>query len=260
MIRNTENHGFARANNQAAPVARGRYLFFLNNDTVVPPGALRRLLQYAHAHPEVGLIGPRLRNGLGRTQTSFRTRPTVAALLHRLTLFRWTGLFRRAYRRYRRRDRDFETTRPIEVLMGAALLVRRSVFFALGPWDEDYTFGGEDIDLCTRIARHRPVVYHPAVEITHYGRASSRGHIGYVHTNTLVGITRYLRKSGTGRVQLVVLQGRPDLDAPLQWCRFAAQYLWRRLRRQPEKAAKCVTALRGAAHFLRHGLPALWRV
>jgi N-acetylglucosaminyl-diphospho-decaprenol L-rhamnosyltransferase len=225
----------------------------------VPPGALRRLLQYAHAHPEIGLIGPRLRNSRGRTQTSFRTRPTVAALLHRLTLFRWTGLFRRAYQRYRCRDRDFETTRPIEVLMGAALLVRRSVFFELGPWDEDYTFGGEDIDLCTRIARHRPVVYHPAVEITHYGRASSCAHIGYVHTNTLVGITRYLRKSGTSRASLWFYKAALTCDAPLQWGRLAGQYLWRRLRRQPEKAAKCAVALRGAAHFLLQGLPALWR-
>src|SRR5947209_516430 len=52
LIRNGENRGFARANNQAAAQARGRYLFFLNNDTVVPAGALRRLIAYADAHPE----------------------------------------------------------------------------------------------------------------------------------------------------------------------------------------------------------------
>ena len=120
----------------------------------------------------------------------------MSALLHRLTLFRWTGLFRRAYQRYRRLDGDFVTTRRVEVLMGAALLVRRALFIEIGPWDEEYTFGGEDIDLCTRIARRGAVVYHPGVEITHFGRASSRRHIGYVHTHTLAGITRYLRKIG----------------------------------------------------------------
>src|SRR5207249_541570 len=60
LCRNLANLGFARANNQAAQRASGRYLFFLNNDTLVPPGALGRLIDYALAHPEAGLIGPRL--------------------------------------------------------------------------------------------------------------------------------------------------------------------------------------------------------
>jgi len=259
LICNSANVGFARANNQAARAAKGHYLFFLNNDTVVPLGALRRLLAYATAHPEAVLIGPRLRDGQGRPQTSYRTIPSVGALLHRLTLFRWTGLFRRAYQRYRRLDGDFVTTRPVEVLMGAALLVRRSLFCEMGPWDEEYTFGGEDIDLCTRLARRGAVVYHPGVEITHFGRASSRRHIEYVHTHTLVGITRYLRKSGASRVGLWFYKAALTVDAPLQWCGLAAQYLWRRVRRQPHKAGKCLVALRGAGHFLRHGLIALWR-
>src|SRR5438067_729034 len=119
LVRNAENVGFARANNQAAGRARGRYLFFLNNDTVVPAGALRRLVAFADAHPEAGLIGPRLRDADGRWQISYRDRPTVAALLHRTLLFRWTGLFRRAYRRYRRLGFDPDRRRPVAVLMGA---------------------------------------------------------------------------------------------------------------------------------------------
>ncbi|HMF14867.1 MAG TPA: glycosyltransferase, partial [Gemmataceae bacterium] len=46
LLRNAENVGFARANNRAARLASGRYLFFLNNDTVVPPGAIRRLVDF----------------------------------------------------------------------------------------------------------------------------------------------------------------------------------------------------------------------
>jgi len=64
------------------------------------------VLDYAHAHPEAGVDGPRLCDGLGRPQTSFRTRPTVGAPAASLMLFRWTGLFRRAYQRYRGRDDD----------------------------------------------------------------------------------------------------------------------------------------------------------
>jgi N-acetylglucosaminyl-diphospho-decaprenol L-rhamnosyltransferase len=258
LIRNRTNVGFAKANNQAAGQARGRFLFFLNNDTVVPPGALRRLIQYARANPHVGLVGPRLRNGQGRIQTSCRGRPTIGALLHRTCLLRWTGLFRNAYRRFRDRDRDMQTTRPVEVLMGAALLVPRTVFAELGPWDEGYTFGGEDIDLCTRIGQKYPVVYHPDVEITHYGRVSSRKHIGFAHTNTVIGITRFLRKSTCSRSALLLYKAAMTFDAPLQGLRHALQFSWRRLRGQREQAAKSLVVLRGVRHFLRYGLLAFW--
>src|SRR5262245_5186905 len=88
LVRNPVNRGFAAANNQAAAFARGRYLFFLNNDTVVPALALRRLVDFADAHPEVGMVGPRLRGGDGQMQISYRNEPTVAAMLHRTALLR----------------------------------------------------------------------------------------------------------------------------------------------------------------------------
>ncbi len=151
LIRNAENAGFARGNNQAAKLARGRYLFFLNNDTLVPPGTLPGLLEYARSHPEAGVIGPRLCDEHGRPQLSWRACPTLGALLHRITWLRWTGLFRGAYRRYRGRDGDdMAAPRPAEILMGAALFMSCAVFHACGAWDEEYTFGGEDIDLCAR--------------------------------------------------------------------------------------------------------------
>jgi GT2 family glycosyltransferase len=258
LIRNADNRGFARANNQAARAARGRYLFFLNNDSRVPPGALRRLLEYARAHPEAGLIGPCLRDAAGRPQLSYRLRPTVGALLHRIGLFRWTGLFRQAYRSYRGRGSDFTTTRPVEVLMGAALFVRRRLLVEVGGWDEGYTFGGEDIDLCTRIARTHAVVYHPQVEVTHHGRVSSRRHAGYAYTHTVVGITRYLRHSGTPRPALWLYKAALTLDAPVQLLVHAAQYLWRRLLGRRRKAARTLLALRGVSHFLTKGLIGLW--
>src|SRR5439155_15702178 len=121
---------------------RGRYLCSLTNDTVVPAGALRKLVAFADAHPEAGMIGPRLRDRHGRPQISYRHRPTVAALLHRTSLFRWTGLFRRAYRRYRRQDFDPGARRAVEVLMGAAVFLPREVFFGCGRWDEGFPFGG----------------------------------------------------------------------------------------------------------------------
>src|SRR4051812_36970555 len=100
LIRNAENAGFARASNQAAAAARGRFLFFLNNDTLVPPNTLRQFLDLAVTNPTVAMFGPKLRGADGEIQISYRRRPTLAAMLHRVSLLRWTRLFRRAYSEY----------------------------------------------------------------------------------------------------------------------------------------------------------------
>jgi N-acetylglucosaminyl-diphospho-decaprenol L-rhamnosyltransferase len=258
LQRNPANLGFARANNQAARRARGRYLLFLNNDTLVPDGTLRRLVEYAEAHPKVGMVGPRLRDGLGRPQVSYRQRPTLAVLLHRTSLLRWTGLLREAYRRYRRQEFDPDTTREVDVLMGAAMFLPREVFDECGGWDEDFTFGGEDLDLSLRVGRSRPVVYHPRVEITHYGRVSTRQHIGYASTHMAAGFLRYLRKSGCGPWGLLAYKVVVSLDAPVQLVMKGAQYLWRRSHGRHAKAEKSLLAFRGLLYFLLRGLITFW--
>jgi GT2 family glycosyltransferase len=259
LHRNATNVGFARANNQAAQRARGRYLLFLNNDTMVPSGALRRLVDYADAHPEVGMVGPRLCDAEGKPQVSYRQRPTASTLLHRTSLLRWTGLLRGAYRRYRREHFDAETTRPVEVLMGAAMLLPRTIFFDCGGWDEDFTFGGEDLDLSARVGRHYQIVYHPGVEIMHFGRVSTRLHIGYASSHMAIGFLRYLRKSDYSWPVLTLYKLIVTLDAPLQVVGKGSQYLWRRLRGRRAKAEKTLLAMRGQLYFLIHGLVPFWR-
>src|SRR5262245_32995299 len=259
LVRNATNAGFSRANNQAAARARGDYLLFLNNDTVVPEGTLRRLLDFAEANPGVGLIGPRLRDGEGQTQVSYRKKPTLATLLHRTTLLRWTGLLRGAYRRYRREEFDPETTRPVEVLMGAAMFLPRRVFFECGGWDEDFTFGGEDLDLSLRVGRNHVLVYHPAVEVTHYGRVSTRQHIAFASRHIAIGFDRYLRKIGCTPGQMLFYKAVVTLDVPVQLLVKAAEYVWRRLHGRRAAAEKTRLVVRGLLHLLGEGMPEFWK-
>jgi GT2 family glycosyltransferase len=184
----------------------------------------------------------------------------LTILLHRIFWLRWTGLFRRAYYRFRARAEVPTAPAPVEVLMGAALFMPRRVYVRDGHWDEDYTFGGEDIDLCTRIGRRYPVIYHPDVAITHFGRVSSRQRIGFAYSNTVIGLTRYLRKTGCSRPGLWLYKAALTLDAPLQWLVHAGEFLWRRLRGQRAKAVKSRLVLRAMTYFLRYGLRELWKV
>jgi len=262
LIRNARNRGFSCANNQAARRARGRYLFFLNNDTAVPPGTLAALLEYLEAHPEVGIVGPRLRDGQGRTQVSYRGLPTVGAFLHRTSLLRWTGVFRGSYRRFRCcRRRSFHPSQPrrVPVLLGAAMLMRRQVFEECGGWNEDYVFGGEDMDLCARVGRQRPLVYLPHVEIVHYGRMSTRLNAAYSLPNTAVGYVRSLRLSGAGRWALRAYKLVVTLDAPVHMTVKLAQSCWRRLRGRNRSAQKSLLAAQGSWYFLCKGLLPFWR-
>ena len=59
-IRNDENVGFARANGQAEAIARGRTLFFVNNDIELEPDALPTLVRCLEEHPDAVAAGPRL--------------------------------------------------------------------------------------------------------------------------------------------------------------------------------------------------------
>jgi GT2 family glycosyltransferase len=259
LVRNRDNRGFSRANNQAAARARGRYLFFLNNDTVVPPGTLRQFVAFAEANPGVGMVGPRLRGADGDCQISYRRRPTLAALLHRVSLLRWTGLFRKAYYEYRRDSFTPDGVRPVEVLMGAAVFLPREVFDGSGRWDERYRFGGEDLDLSTQVGRHRPVVYVGDVEVVHHGRAASRENVAFAAPNVAVGYVHYFRKAGVGRPQLFAYKLLVTLDAPVQIAGKALQAAARWLRGDREKARKSWQAAGGVWHFVRADLARFWR-
>ncbi|MCE9564110.1 MAG: glycosyltransferase family 2 protein [Planctomycetes bacterium] len=259
LIRNSTNRGFAVASNQAAARSRGRFLFFLNNDTEVPAHTLRRLLDHAQANPKVGMFGPRLRESSGNVQISYRRRPTLPALLHKLSVIRWTGLFRKAHADYRRGSFNPEGVRQVEVLMGSAVFVSRDVFEEVGRWDERYRFGVEDIDLSTQVSLTRPVVYAGDVEVVHHGRASSRENVGYVAPSVTTGYVQYFRKSGVGSWVLFWYKLAVTLNAPIQLIEKAFEAAARRLAGQRKDAGRSWATVRGVWAFLRHELVRFWR-
>ncbi|MGF1579220.1 MAG: glycosyltransferase family 2 protein [Gemmataceae bacterium] len=259
LVENSENRGFSGANNQAAAKAKGKYLFFLNNDTVVPASSLRKLVEFAESHPEAVMVGPRLRGMDGKIQVSYRSRPTLRTLLHKVNLIRWTGLLKNDYFRYRRNQFQADQKRHVEVLMGAALLVARDTFEKCGGWDEAFGFGGEDLELSTRLGQTGPLVYWPGVEFLHHGRMSTREHIDYAAPQIANGMVRYLEKIGTPKWAILGYKLVVTLDAPLSLLVKSAQCFVRRLQGRHDKAAKSAMSVRAAWAFLTKGLWAFWR-
>lgn len=261
LVRNDRNLGFAKANNQAADRASGRYLLFLNNDTVARPGALARLVRFMDENPTYSGVGPKLIGGDGKPQRTGRNLPTLRALLHQRVMLvpRWTGAFKGQYRDYRSGGFDPELPGDVPQLAAAALMVRPAWFAEAGRWDEGFPFGVEDVDLCVRLHRFGPIRYLPDAQILHLGRISSQANYGFAYTAYECGYARYLKKHhrhpSAGRWYKTIV----TLDMPLRLLVLGAQAAAYSLLLRRRSAARSYRRLSAAAGFFFGGMRRFWR-
>jgi GT2 family glycosyltransferase len=257
LIKNSANVGFARGNNQAASAANAPLLLLLNNDTLLRAGALERLLDFMDRHPDAVAAGPKLIGGDARPQRTARNLPTLPALLNSIQLLRWTGIFRPAYRNYRRRDFDPQQPTEIPQLAAAALVIRREAFEKIRGFDEGFPFGVEDVDLCRRLGQFGKIYYVPAAEIEHLGRASSRANRPFVYRSYECGWARYLRKHH-GWGPAILYKSLVTADMPLRIAGLCLQWTIQRTLGKSEKADNTLSRLRAAWQFAARGLGAFW--
>jgi len=167
------NLGFARANNAGIRASSGADLLMLNSDTIVPPGAIDRLVDDLARHPDVAVVGPRLVDGDGRAELSFGRMIGPLNELRQKRLVR--GHERRDPKISAFVDRLTRRAHAPDWVSGACLLVRRADAEAVGLLDERYCLYTEDVDFCAAIrARGRRIRFTPAVEIVHLrGRSAA---------------------------------------------------------------------------------------
>jgi hypothetical protein len=162
LIGNDQNVGFARANNQALAVGKGRYFLLLNSDTVVLPHTLEKMVQCADAHPEVGIIGCKLLNGDGSLQESWASFPTF-----------WSEILGRNFRG-RRLLEESPLTYEVDWVGGACMLVRPTAIAEVGLLDDSIFMYSEETDWCFRMKRQgRKVYYLASAEVIHLGGGSA---------------------------------------------------------------------------------------
>jgi GT2 family glycosyltransferase len=193
LIETGRNLGFAGGNNVALRVAQGRHVMLLNTDTLVHGDVLPRAVAWMDAHPEVGVMGPRVLNTDGTVQPSSSAFPSLKNLA-----MQTLGLTRiRRLDRYRMTGWDRTTEARVEVISGAAMFVRRAAMEEVGLLDEAFFFYGEETDWCHRFARAGwELRFVPIPEITHFGGGAA-GKLNHKRDVLMTeGTTRLHRKHG----------------------------------------------------------------
>lgn len=148
LITLAENIGFAAGNNVGLRASQGKYILFLNPDTLAQPLSIAALCDYMDTHPEAGIAGPRLLNADGTTQSSRRRFPTLATSLIESTPLQRTFPYAPALKRFYMLDYSDEEEQFVDWLSGAALMCRRTALDQVGHFDPGYFMFSEEVDLC----------------------------------------------------------------------------------------------------------------
>jgi len=174
-ILNKENAGFSKANNQGTEKAIGKYVLFLNPDTIIYRNTLDKTINYLAAHKDVGLVTCRIELADGSFQKEcHRGFPNPWRSFCHFSgldkIFPKSKLFAGYFLGHLPKD----TTHEIDACVGAFIMAKKEVGDRINWWDEDFFWYGEDLDLCYRVKKAGfKVIFYPKVKITHYQGASS---------------------------------------------------------------------------------------
>jgi O-antigen biosynthesis protein len=160
--RNENNQGFIRSCNIGAKAAKGQYLYFLNNDTIVTTGWLDELLRTFHEFPGTGLVGSKLVYPDGRLQEA-------GGII-------WNDASGWNYGNGKDKDHiNFNYARDVDYCSGASIMISKKLFFELGMFDNYFAPAYyEDTDLAFKVReKGLRVIYQPLSEVIHFEGATS---------------------------------------------------------------------------------------
>ena len=175
LIENKSNIGFGRANNQAAGIAKGRYLYVLNSDTTIENDVIERVVSYGDSNQSVGVIGTKVINPDGKLQENFYKSPSFLSELVFFTgsiikSLNWFPFHLNKYKKYPL-NKPFE----VDTIAGCSMFIKRKVYEATGLFDEKFFMYYEDSEFCYRARQHGfKNVYFPEVVVTHNHMGSGK--------------------------------------------------------------------------------------
>jgi GT2 family glycosyltransferase len=170
FVENDKNLGFSAANNKAMKNVLGRYILFLNPDTVVYPKTLDYMVKFMDENKKVGAATCELLMPNGKIDdASHRGFPTPWNSFNHFSGLAKLFPKSRIFSGYSQGWKELKKTHEVDALAGAFMIVRREAGDQAKWWDEDYFFYGEDLNFCYELIKHGwKIMYVPEVSILHY--------------------------------------------------------------------------------------------
>jgi len=195
LVENGANLGFARAVNIGLAVARGDYLYILNQDLRFRPGATCTLLERLKAEPELGMIGPGYVYFDGRPHRSARALPTYRHVFYRALLLDRLFPHNREFSHWRMGWFDHKDEMYVDQPMGAVMLMPRAVVEKIGYMDESFPILFNDVDYCRRLKdKGYRLLYYPKATVEHHVGASTSKRPYRMKIVSHFSMYRYLKK------------------------------------------------------------------
>jgi len=175
VIVSKKNLGFAKANNLALKKAQGRYILFLNPDTIVQKDSLAIMVKFMDKEPKVGAATCRVELTNGQLdQACHRGFPTAWNAFCYFSDLEKLFPKSKIFASYSLTFLPLDKIHEIDAGAGAFLIVRREAGEPLGWFDEDYFWYGEDLDFCYRLKQKGwQVMFVPTTKIIHWKGAAS---------------------------------------------------------------------------------------
>lgn len=175
------NVGFGKGNVAGFKACEARYYFALNRDTIIPENAhtIEHIIRFMDTEKKIGCIGPKLLNMDGSLQYScyrFDLPSILIKPLKQINLDKKYAWVKKHADKLEMKDFDHNETRPVDWVLGAAMIVRKEVVDEIGWFDDRYFMYLEDADWCRRMWEAGwPVYYVHDIVIQHvYARDSAK--------------------------------------------------------------------------------------
>lgn len=175
---NKEIKTFAANNNIAYQKSHGKYILFLNPDTIIHDNALLYMMEYMQHNAKVGISGCKLKYPDGSVQESARRFITWKFMIANKLFHLGIDSFREIVDKYVLSNDNVSQVINVDYIIGAFMLCRREALKATGVFDERFIHYAEDTDLCFRMWQNGwKVTYVPFVTVTHFYNKESQKRI-----------------------------------------------------------------------------------